>query len=405
MIAAPLRANRPCMRNSDWTSQVHQGAASPDSLTVFGSKMLQSSFLYYFPNIPYPLDYVETTTTTVAAGMQSLKEWSRNAASNVILDAAGLIALAELKTIPRRSALTGSASLSDALVLCPGIHRHQTATALNGGEYPITANITSGFVFRVENPATVAYLQGVGKTGHLTTFEVVPDKRAYPGLQQLFDLPGPFWANVLYLAAVGLTIASIVFLIVIVDYWLLAIFLMLMTARLLNVIVIRRRCDANWHGAREAGRGQLLVLLSQDRWIRIKGKTDDLKAVTSGQWLREMTFWEEALEGISIVIVYLSAALGSNGSQVGKFVIIILFMINAGLLTVSNGLKHTLHMKGRVITKSEPAKVYERRLDMTNCLIRESGRNDWAIKMGMINENKIEVATKDMTVEKDEVQV
>lgn len=339
------------------------------------------------------------------ASMASLPAWARNAASNVTLDAAGLIALAELKTIPRRTALTGSASLCDTLILCPGVHRQQTATTLNGGENPITANMTSGYVFRIENPATVAYLQSVGMTGHLTTLEVREDMHRFRKFRLFFYLPGPFLANVFYSAAAVLTLFSLVFLIILHDFWLLTLFLLLMLARFLNVIVTRRRCDAEWHGASEPGNGQLLVLLSQDRWIQIKGRTDDLKAVTSGEWLREMTFIEEALEGCAIVIVYLCAALASNGTQVGKFLIIILFLVNAGLLKLSNGSMDSLHMKDRVLKTTGRPKKYKRRLHLAHELIEASGRKDWAIKMGMIVENPVNTDDKKERNEDVEVQV
>lgn len=78
------------------------------------------------------------------------------------LDAAGIVALADIKTIALRTALTGTSAYLDTFVLCPGIHRQQSAPELNGGEYPACGAMTSGYVFRVENPATVLYLQKVG---------------------------------------------------------------------------------------------------------------------------------------------------------------------------------------------------------------------------------------------------
>ena len=53
----------------------------------------------------------------------------------VTLDAAGLLALADLSAIAERTALVGGASLLDIFVLCPGIHRQQAAVDLNKGEY------------------------------------------------------------------------------------------------------------------------------------------------------------------------------------------------------------------------------------------------------------------------------
>lgn len=97
-----------------------------------------------------------------------------NAVPSISLDAAGLIALADLDTIARRTALLGTAPLVDAFLLCPGIHRQQKALDLNQAELPPTAAMTTGYVFRVENQATVAYLQRVGVTGQLTTLTVSP---------------------------------------------------------------------------------------------------------------------------------------------------------------------------------------------------------------------------------------
>lgn len=68
--------------------------------------------------------------------------------------------------------LTGASALLDCLVLCPGAHLQQHANELNKGEYPATANMKSGYVFRAENPETMYYLQKIGKTGHLTTVDV-----------------------------------------------------------------------------------------------------------------------------------------------------------------------------------------------------------------------------------------
>lgn len=92
--------------------------------------------------------------------------WQRRQASqscvntpfpNVSLEAAGLLALADLRTIATRTALTGNATLLDALVLCPGIHRQQEATSLNGGEYPATAALTTGYVLglRTQRRSTI----------------------------------------------------------------------------------------------------------------------------------------------------------------------------------------------------------------------------------------------------------
>ncbi|KAK0197671.1 hypothetical protein F5146DRAFT_1130535 [Armillaria mellea] len=89
--------------------------------------------------------------------------------SNITLQAAGLIALADVPSVTVRTALSGTASYSDALVLAPGMHQQQTVSEINSGEFPIIGAMTSGYVFRIENPATVCYLQSIGVAGHLVT--------------------------------------------------------------------------------------------------------------------------------------------------------------------------------------------------------------------------------------------
>jgi hypothetical protein len=49
--------------------------------------------------------------------------------------------------------------------------------------------------------------------------------------------------------------------------------------------------------------GDLLVLLSQDRWVRIRGLVDDLKAMTSGSWLREATASEQVVTTLATLSV------------------------------------------------------------------------------------------------------
>ncbi len=77
--------------------------------------------------------------------------------SGITLESAGLIALADLSTVAVRTALTGTASYLDVLVLAPGMHQQQSAVKINDGELPNTGSMTKGYVFRVENPATVSY--------------------------------------------------------------------------------------------------------------------------------------------------------------------------------------------------------------------------------------------------------
>lgn len=219
------------------------------------------------------------------------------------------MALADLTTVQQRTALTGTSSFLDALVLSPGLHRQHHAPELNGGEYPACAAMTTGYIFRVENQATVAYLQKVGSTAHLTTLSVENVKDHMTGSQKVLSCfydfrGGTSTATLAYMIAVALTVAVLVREILAQDWWTVAVILLLVAARAINTFVLRRRAVPGWYGAPEPGvKSDLLVLLSQDRWIRIQGATDDVKAVTAGQWLGEPTFIESSLVALATLLV------------------------------------------------------------------------------------------------------
>ena len=298
----------------------------------------------------------------------------------VCLDLIGVVVLSDLRTSAERTALRGACML-DALVLCPGLHRQKDASALHAGEFPACAAMTTGYVFRVENPATVAYLQRVGRTGHLTTIVIrttarQTDKDAILSVSV---------ASVSYSAAVVSTLTVLGTLISVGDWWAVMVMLTLCSVRLLNAVVLERRAQTRWHGAKEPGKtSDLLVLLSYDRWIRIQGLTDDVKAVTSGRWLREPTAIEGALTATATLLTYINAALAANASSKGKMLLLLLFVGSAALLGLANMFTTSLVMKGRLVEVVGDRRTYNRRRDLADELIREHGRDDWAIAMGMI---------------------
>ncbi|KAF3272386.1 hypothetical protein TWF970_010108 [Orbilia oligospora] len=291
---------------------------------------------------------------------------------SVGLDAAGLVALADIGTVQERTVLTGTSSILDIFVLVPGLHLQQKAPGLNAGEHPACAALTSGYVFRVENPATVFYLQRVGRTGQLTHVEV-----------RKVEEPTT-WYRTAYILAVSWGLGVLILLTLSRDWWGLIMCGCLMISRFINFIIIQLRDRPGWTGADEEGeKGDLLILLSEDRWVRMKGYVNDLKAVTSGQWLRR----EHPLEGwftaIATVIVYLVAALAGNVEQFGKILLLCLFVGSAGLLALANTATKQLHMHGRVLEVVGKRISYKRRKDLTDELIKETGRDDWALGMGM----------------------
>jgi hypothetical protein len=306
---------------------------------------------------------------------------------------APILALADFTLISLRTIQTGTSSVLDAWVLCPGLHKQSAASTLHEGEYPATAALTTGYVFRTENQAMVHFLQRVGVTGSLVTLSVKEYEPLSPTLEFLF---GPGGIDASHVIAVVLTTNVLDACKSIGDSWARACLYMMIASRVLNIIAIRRRLAPEWHGAREAGvRGDLLVLLSQDRWIRIQGLVDDLKAVTSGQWLRDQTWMEQCLVDSGTFLVYAAVVVGSNASQKGAVMIAALLLTSSVLLGISNligGRKlskfwrggRRFWMHGRVVEVVGEPKKYKRRRILADELIEETGRDDWAVQMGMI---------------------
>ncbi|PLB46085.1 hypothetical protein P170DRAFT_449626 [Aspergillus steynii IBT 23096] len=318
--------------------------------------------------------------------------WINPSFPDVSLDLAGVVSLADISTSLQRTALTGTATLLDCLVLCPGFHLQQHADELNKGEHPAAAALTSGYVFRIENPATVYYLQKIGKTGSLTTVRVRDVRKRQKKnalLETLFTVDTANAVSIgAHAIAVSLTLAVLVIVGLMRDWWGLFVTLILVLARLLNVVLIRRRCKLKWSGAVEADRpGDLLVLLSQDRWIKIVGDINQIKAVSSGQWLQDMSAPESWMAAFATVLVYLNAALASNASQFGKVLLILLLIVSAGLLAAANQWTDQLQMHGYVLELAKgETKAYERRLHMVKDLVEQyDGNPDWALRLGLIN--------------------
>ncbi|PBK68166.1 hypothetical protein ARMSODRAFT_958305 [Armillaria solidipes] len=309
---------------------------------------------------------------------------------HIILQAAGLFVLADLPTVAARTAVTGTASFLDIFLLAPGMHRQQAVDDINHGEFPTTGAMTTGYVFRVENPATVSYLQAIGRTGHLVTAHVVPNPSCNEELSclnrhlQSFFVAG-IPATLFYIVGPVLTGVVVALLGVIRDFWGLGVLGLFMLSRLINVGIIKRRSLKGWKGIPEPGvNGDLLILLSQDRWIRLHGSVDDLKTVTAGQWLRDRTMVEGFAISFATLLVYAAVILAFNASTVGSLMIACLLLCSSALLGLCNSLTSCLQMFDCIVRVEEEPIKYERRLYMANEMIEKSGRSDWAIGMGLI---------------------
>jgi hypothetical protein len=315
--------------------------------------------------------------------------WAHYPDSQVSLDAAGLVALADLSTVAKRTALTGNAVWLDMFIICPGLHRQQSATELNLGEYPAAGALTTGYVFRIENPATVLFLQKISQTGTLTHVEVSNWDNKSKLWRRLvssifvFQTASTISATAYLLAATTTAVALVLFGLA-HEVWGVGVLCMLILARLINTWVVRKRCVPGWHGEKEPGvKSDLLILLSQDRWIRMKGPVDDVKAVTSGQWLREQSFLESSLSAAATVLVYLNAALASNVNNAGKILLVVQLLVSVGLLAIANEFTDALYMHGCKVRVTGEHQTYARRLDLAKALLKEADRKDWEMRAAL----------------------
>ncbi|PBK87613.1 hypothetical protein ARMGADRAFT_938663 [Armillaria gallica] len=321
--------------------------------------------------------------------------FKKSSITGITLESAGLVALADLPTVAVRTALMGTASWLDILVLALGMHQQQSADEVNRGEFPQTGSLTNGYVFRIENPATVSYLQRIGRTGHL-----VKQKKQYKDTKNpYFDLSLPQYHTfciagvsvaLLYLLCPMLTIVVFALVGSIRDRWALAVLGILVLSRSINVFVIKRRASDSriWKGADEKGDGDLLIVLSQDRWIRMQGKLSDIKRVTAGQWLRDEDRVEGLAIGIATLLVYAAAALAGNASTIGSLLIACLLLCSVALLALCNSFTPCLQMYDFTVQKKKgegSPETFSRRLDMVSKLVGEKKSRDWAVNMGLIS--------------------
>ncbi|KAK0451151.1 uncharacterized protein EV420DRAFT_1482560 [Desarmillaria tabescens] len=336
---------------------------------------------------------------------------------HITLESAGLIALADLSTVAVRTALTGTASWIDILVLAPGMHQQQSADEVNRAEFPQTGSLINGYVFRIENPATVSYLQRIGRTGCLVTAQVEPKPTSndplmipYFGGIDLSPQNHPFYiagvsVALLYLLCPILTIVVFALVGSIRDWWALGVLGMLVLSRAINVFIIKRRVadSENWKGTLEKGEGDLLVVLSQDRWFGCRGSYLMSNGWTAGQWLRDQDRLESFAEGIATLLVYAAAALAGNASTVGSLLIALLLLCSVALLALCNSFTRRLQMYDCIVQEDKTLRRrYDRRLDMVKDLIAEeikhaSGQDDhesdpgeWAVSMGLIKRRQLE---------------
>jgi len=105
---------------------------------------------------------------------------------------------------------------------------------------------------------------------------------------------------------------------------------------------------------------------------------DDLKAVTSGQWLQDEVIWEGWVDAFETIIVYFDAALATNIQQFGKVLLLILPVGLVGLLAVANLTTQKMQMHSRLMEVIGDRTYYARRLEIAEEIIRiYNGRDDF----------------------------
>jgi hypothetical protein len=320
--------------------------------------------------------------------MPFINGWRQTPIPGLSLGDGGILALANLNTIAQRTAITGGASWFDSLVLAPGLHYQQAADELarGSGRPALDALETeeNGRVqtHQINNAATIRYLQKVAQPGRVVTLDVgdIPSRfrsrkrlssRQHAAVLGAEEVPDLGWlSHLLYVASPCLTLLAIVLEILLEDWWGIAQIGALMLARVLNIIVIKRRCRSRPrdlpHDPAQAHPRQRLQNRLTDYMVHLgdgkgrvmlHGMSDDLQAITSQAWMGAKTSIDGYLEAAAKLLVYLTAALSGNVEQAGAIIVMVLLLVSAGLLGLSNENAKSFQMHGRVAHPQSPGPV------------------------------------------------
>ncbi|KAJ0281415.1 hypothetical protein Brms1b_005022 [Colletotrichum noveboracense] len=306
------------------------------------------------------------------------------------LSAAGLVALADLQTIAHRTALTGTSSWWDSLVLAPGLHYQQAADGVAGSDASgISAETSRAFDggnansgggkgvlgtealpgggfknVRVTNPGMLLFLSRLG----------VQDQRARAKELRMRRKAAGGGGVEAFGAGAGKEDKVIV-----VDIgtlgtgrrrrkgrafeerdgewefekgrWGLAAIIALITSRLLNIYIIKQRTPPSPSAPSSPSSSKLteyLIPLSPTLSVRMRGRAADLAALTTETYLLAKTAAQGYLEAAAKLTIYLVAVFSGNVSQAGNMALLVLLLGSAGLLGLSNGFMKGVKGKGRV---------------------------------------------------------
>ncbi|KAJ0123575.1 hypothetical protein J7T55_012040 [Diaporthe amygdali] len=330
-------------------------------------------------------------TTNNNATHTLIHGWTSTPIHNFSLSAAGLLVLADLNTIAQRTSLRGGSSWLDSLLLAPGLHYQQAADELAHGDSKILSAVEirpdgKPVSHQIVNQAVVNYVLRTAKEGETVVLDVgeIPVKsrswrtgRNGRGGQRAsvyaggwggggrVDLPDLGWtAHLLYLASPLLTCVAIVLIILVGDWWALAMMGALMLSRILNIFVIKQRSRPKpkilpppfsqppAFAPEVAHITQYTININPVTTVILRGLSTDLQALTTTVWLRPKTHAEGYLEAIAKVLVYLVAACSGNATQAGNLVLLVLLLVSGGLLALSNAQVRGLRSGGRVVAPS-----------------------------------------------------
>ncbi|KAH7037245.1 uncharacterized protein B0I36DRAFT_358970 [Microdochium trichocladiopsis] len=312
---------------------------------------------------------------------RAIVNWSPNPIPGFSPSAGGLIALADLSTISRRTAIAGGSSWLDALLLAPGLHYQQAADALIDGSPSSYSAVEllpgKTTLYSITNRATIGYLQRIALTGQVVVVNVGPRRQAREsprearrrkrlglGTQASHEPSTTIggFSHALYLASPVLTAASLVFMVLLEDWWGVGLLLALMFSRVLNIWVIKQRSKPPPPPAHPAPSEhndnfltEYLVEIGDGGTICLRGLGSDLQAITTGSWLSTKTHVQGYLEAAAKLTVYLVAAFSGQLTQLGNIIFMALLLITAGLLGLSNAHDTHLQMHGRVAAICPPS--------------------------------------------------
>ncbi|KAF5672765.1 hypothetical protein FHETE_3599 [Fusarium heterosporum] len=305
-----------------------------------------------------------------------IPSWDANPVPNLTLSASGLLVLADLRTISRRTALIGGSSWVDAFVLAPGLHYQQACEDLEReapvGLIALSTQTLGEIQYAVKNTMTASYLKSLCKGGEDTITlnvgldtpwdvikiigKVMEKRRITDEEDDDHDADHDDWASLsdvdwlshlFYLGSPIITFSSITFMIIFEDWWGLAILLTLITSRILNIWAIKQRMTPSSTSIENISMTEYSIDLGGGHSVRLRGPDADLQALVTHAWLRAQSSLEGYLEAAAKLMVYMSAALGGNMTQVGAIILIGLLLLSAALLGLSNAHARGFRMHGR----------------------------------------------------------